>query len=105
MNSDDLCKPGPSTNKDKTIPKFLDPVKVIQKEKQQKEITVEVKPESSKADEVETVENIAVHNKNPVIKSCKSVAHEPPQHLMTQELLERRLKIEDEVTFVSDALL
>lgn len=105
LNSDDLCKPGPSTNKDKTVPKFLDPVKLIQKEKQQKEITIEVKPESSKSDEVETVENIAVHNKNPVTKSCKSVAHEPPQPLMTQELLERRLKIEDEVTFVSDVLL
>lgn len=100
LNSDDLCKPGPSTNKDKTVPKFLDPVKLIQKEKQQKEITIEVKPKSSKADEVETVENIAVHNKNPVTKSCKSVAHEPPQPLMTQELLERRLKIEEEVTFI-----
>ncbi|CAH2091124.1 unnamed protein product [Euphydryas editha] len=97
MNANELCKPGPSNNKDKTVPKILDPVKLIQKEKEQKEI----KSEISKSDEIETVQNVAVHDKNSLTELQETITPcEPPQPLMTQEILERRLKIEDEVTFI-----
>ncbi|XP_052741641.1 tether containing UBX domain for GLUT4 isoform X2 [Bicyclus anynana] len=101
----ELDNPGPSGVKDKDIKKTFDPIKLIQKEKEQKHHETDqtrgdegIIPESTETDDEKTKkisENPTTHT-----DSQPTMSSEPQKQLLTQENLERRLRIEEEVTFV-----
>lgn len=76
----------------------FDPIKLIKKEN--KELQKSHLPqESVKMDEDESNTDSKIEDQKPI--SSKHLYQKPPKPLETQETLERRLKIEEEVTFVS----
>lgn len=106
--------PGPSDVKntiEKDTHKPFDPIKMIQKEKEQKsnktDIAMDV--ESSAMD----VEGTTVITETGDEKTKKMLTHgdsptlsiQPQKQALSQENLERRLRIEEEVTFVSYIML
>ncbi|XP_032520884.2 tether containing UBX domain for GLUT4 [Danaus plexippus] len=72
----------------------FDPIKLIQREKETKAVPPAQSLESSNIESMDTSEP---QHCGRAIKEEKS---EPPKPVMTQENLERRLRIEEEVTFV-----
>lgn len=84
--------PGPSTQEKKIDHSSFDPIKAIREEKH---LSIE-KPKEMEAEESETV----VEETKMEVEECEPDAKNSNSSF-TQEILERRLKIEEEVSFVS----
>ncbi|XP_039755286.1 tether containing UBX domain for GLUT4 isoform X1 [Pararge aegeria] len=92
-------KPGPSGINNKDTQKPFDPVKLIQKEKEQKQH----KTDSAVCDagyNLERPETDDEKTKKISTYNDSTTMSQPRKHFLTQENLERRLRIEEEVTFV-----
>ncbi|CAH0729773.1 unnamed protein product, partial [Brenthis ino] len=88
-------KPGPSgVHNDKAVPKTLDPVKTILKEKEQK-TNIDNNATLTPLQDVESNDKKIVSEQKFTTPKC-----ETSNPTITQESLERRLKIEEEVTFI-----
>ncbi|XP_045766666.1 tether containing UBX domain for GLUT4 [Maniola jurtina] len=105
-NKETPCTPGPSGMKDKDTHKPFDPLKLIQKEKEQKHQGIDSEQRDHTTDpatcDEESIETDDEKTKKRLIH-CDlptTMPHEPQKQLLTQENLERRLRIEEEVTFV-----
>lgn len=72
----------------------FDPIKLIQREKETKAVPPAQSLESSNIESMDTSEPQHCG------RAIKEEKPEPPKPVMTQENLERRLRIEEEVTFV-----
>lgn len=91
-------QPGPSRAHDeKTVLKPFDPITQIIKEKEKQRLN-----ENTNITPMETDENDEEQFKEQVQPIQQKEASKP---IMTQESLERRLRIEEEVTFVSSSFL
>ncbi|XP_034831520.1 tether containing UBX domain for GLUT4 [Maniola hyperantus] len=103
-SANEKCTPGPSGIKDKDTHKSFDPLKLIQKEKEQKQHGTDSEQKEHKTDpascDEESIETDDEKTKKRLIHGDLPTPHEPQKEILTQENLERRLRIEEEVTFV-----
>ncbi|XP_050351669.1 tether containing UBX domain for GLUT4 [Nymphalis io] len=99
LNDDETLIPGPSNkrNNENVEHGSLDTVKLIQKEKKK----IDGKLEMDLPNELNNVQNVKNEDQEtlPLLHESK-ISHKPPQPQITQENLERRLRIEEEVTFI-----
>ncbi|XP_046968534.1 tether containing UBX domain for GLUT4 [Vanessa cardui] len=101
-NNDEKCMPGPShkKNNENITQGSLDPVTLIQQEKKKKD-SVEDKVEMELPNELDSDPNVITEDQEKLPKLQEStISCQPPQPEITQENLERRLRIEEEVTFI-----